>query len=566
MNHKSIGLAQALVCTLALSLSTDAQNTPGEVLSQAKMSSSTFPLPTVLRDEGQFGGALANIGDLDGNGAPDLAVGAPGDDDGGNSRGAVWIVFMEADGTSLLAQKISNLDGNFGATLDDLDRFGASLAPLGDIDGDGLIELAVGAPGDDDGASSAGAVYVLSLDVDGTVDSFQKISALSGGFSGGLDSQDSFGSSLAAIGDLSGDGISELVSGAPGDDDGGSSRGSAWVLFLDSSAVVTDFQKISSVVGSFTGMLDDFDQFGNSLAAPGDIDGDGVEDVVVGAFGDDDGGPSHGAVWILFLNPQGTVDSFTKISSTSGNFGGTIDNGDAFGVSVASLSDIDGNGVSDLGIGVLRDDDGGGPSRGAVWICYMDSAGAVRGQVKISQTSGGFTGSLADFDQFGSAITGIGDLDGDGNEDIVVGALNDDDGGTDRGAFYTLFLEGAFQAAVVDRPSNNISCMTNGNTPRIGNSWLVLRDSGPSMGDTYLIGQMQPFPSPIVFPFGELVVDITSPTVFVDQLPGGPGMPNSHNLPVPNDAMFAGVVIYVQGLRVGPPLELCNAFDVTLGF
>ncbi len=91
-------------------------------------------------------------------------------------------------------------------------------------------------------------------------------------------------------------------------------------------------------------------------------------------FGDDDGGPNRGAVWILFLNTDGTVKSHEKISSTQGGFLGTLDNFDGFGVDVASLGDLSGNGgVGDLAVTAGFDDDGG-LDVGAVWILFLDGA------------------------------------------------------------------------------------------------------------------------------------------------------------------------------------------------
>ena len=91
-------------------------------------------------------------------------------------------------------------------------------------------------------------------------------------------------------------------------------------------------QKISSNDGNFEQALEDQDQFGRSVTAIGDLDGDGVGDIAVGAYRDDDGGDSRGAVWILFLNTDGTVKSHQKISQTEGGFGGLLDDSDFFGV------------------------------------------------------------------------------------------------------------------------------------------------------------------------------------------------------------------------------------------
>jgi hypothetical protein len=340
-------------------------------------------------------------------------------------------------GWVLSHQKISDTEGDFAGILDDGDTFGNSVASMGDLDGDGVGDVAVGARWDDDGGSGRGAVWVLFLETDGTVKSHQKISDTEGSFTGALDDGDNFGTS--SLGDLDGDGVGDLAVGAYFDDDGDANRGAVWVLFLNPNGTVKSHQKISDTEGSFTGILDNNDRFGNSVASLGDLDGDGVGDLAVGAYFDDDGDANRGAVWVLFLNPDGTVKSHQKISDTEGGFTGTLGWAVRFGRSVASLGDFDGDGVGDLAVGSNQDDDGG-PTRGAVWVLFLNSDGTVKSHQKISDTEGGFTGTLDDQDFFGESVASLGDLDGDGVGDLAVGATQDDDGGENRGAVWVLFL------------------------------------------------------------------------------------------------------------------------------
>ena len=186
---------------------------------------------------------------------------------------------------------------------------------------------------------SAGSVLAQP----GWVLSHQKISDTQGGFTGILDDVDRFGSSVASLGDLDGDRVGDLAVGVPLDDDGGNGRGAVWVLFLNTDGTVKRHQKISDTEGGFTGILDDANLFGTSAASLGDLDGDGVGDLAVGAAGDDDGGDARGAVWVLFLNRDGPVQSHQKISDTQGGFTGILDDNDGFGRSVASLRDLDGD-------------------------------------------------------------------------------------------------------------------------------------------------------------------------------------------------------------------------------
>jgi hypothetical protein len=227
-------------------------------------------------------------------------------------------------------------------------------------------------------------------------------------------------------------------------------------------------QKISSTEGGFTGTLDNHDDFGCSAASLGDLDGDGVTDLAVGAKWDGDGGAYTGAVWILFLNSDGTVKAHQKISDTEGGFTGTLDNGDHFGNRAASLGDLDGDGVTDLAVGATGDDDGGTYPRGAVWVLFLNSDGTVKAHQKISDTEGGFTGTLDYDDRFGFSAASLGDLDGDGVTDLAVGAHGDDDGGGNRGAVWVLFLDGVAGTISVD-----LTCApSTGTLPYI--SWMTL--------------------------------------------------------------------------------------------
>lgn len=410
--------------------------------SEQKVSDTAGNFEGVLEDNDQFGAAIASIGDLDLDGVIDLAVGAPRDDDGGTDRGAVWILFMNDDGTVDIEQKISNDEGKLSLidVLDDDDQFGSAVAELGDLNGDGILDIAVGAPLDDDGGTDRGAVWILFLNVDGTVQFTQKISDSEGFFNSFLEDNDQFGTAIANIGDLNNDLLPEIAVGAIGDDEGGTDRGAVWILSLAANGTVNNVQKVSDTSGDFIGTLQDGDFFGSSIAGIGDLDADGIEDVAVGAIGDDEGGVDRGAVWVLFMNLDNTVRFEQKISESNGNFNGGLNDNDHFGSSVAGIGDYNGDGIIDIAVGAAQDNDGGS-NRGAVWVMFMESDGEIISKTKISSTSGDFTGTLTDGDLFGIALANIGDLNLDGIIDIVAGAKLDDDGGIDRGALWTLFMQ-----------------------------------------------------------------------------------------------------------------------------
>jgi hypothetical protein len=393
-----------------------------------------------LLDDDRFGSAIAAIGDLEVDGVVDLAVGAPGDDSGGSNRGAVWILFMDSDGTVDMEEKISARNGDFNGILQDDDGFGSAVAGIRDLNGDTILDIVVGAPGDDDGGSDRGAVWVLFLNQDGTVQNEAKISASDGNFDGDLDDGDRFGSALAVLGDLDGDDIADLAVGAPGDDDGEPDAGAIWILFMNSDGTVRSEQKISSESGSLEALLRSGDAFGSAIANIDTLNGDIVPDIVVGAPGDDDGGVDTGAAWVLYLASNGSVIDEQKISPLEGDFEGGLRPGDEFGYALANAGDVDNDGISDLLVGAPGDDDGGTDS-GAAWLLFPGTDGKVNGAQKLSPLEGMLGASLIAGDRFGSAVAGIGNLDLERSTDLAVGAPLADDGGTDTGSIWVLFME-----------------------------------------------------------------------------------------------------------------------------
>ncbi|MHC4880888.1 MAG: FG-GAP-like repeat-containing protein, partial [Planctomycetota bacterium] len=412
-----------------------------------------------LDENDHFGSSVASVGDLDGDGVVDLVVGAGNDDDGSPVAGAVYVLLMNSDGSVKGQQKISNGTGGLApGTLDFLDSFGRSVSSIGDLDGDGVIDLAVGADGGEaDGNMSESAVFILLMNADGTVKSHQEISDGVGGLAGAtLDLDDRFGSSVTSVGDLDGDGVPDLAVGATGDDDAASSAGAVYVLLLNSDGTVKEQQKITDGVGGLAaGQLDENDHFGSSVANVGDLDGDGIPDLAVGAFNDDDGNTDAGAVYMLLLNADGTIKSQQKVSDGLGGLAvGTLDQGDFFGRSLSTVGDLDGDGISDIAVGADGDEPDSFLAEGAVYVLLLNSDGTVKVQQKISDGLRGLgDGTLEPFDFFGRSVSNAGDIDGDGVTDLAVGAQHDDDGNSDAGAVYVLFLSGIPQAESLILPS-----------------------------------------------------------------------------------------------------------------
>jgi hypothetical protein len=407
----------------------------GSVQRLLKLSDTTGGEVPPLRDGDQLGRAVARLGDLDGDGVVDIAAAGHGDDTGGRDQGSVYMLFLDPTGRVRARQKISELTGGFQGVLDPGDQFGRAIAGIGDLDGDGVTELAVGANYDDDGGYNRGAVWILYLERGGRVRQTSKISSLQGGFVGPLANGCEFGRAVAAVGDLDGDGLAELAVGAPTDNTGGTRRGAVWILFLRSDGSVRAQVKIASGRGGFQGRLHNTDWFGFSLASLGDFDRDGISDLCVGAALDDDGAVNAGAVWLLYMNADGTVKGHSKISMLSGGFTGALESPDQFGTSVMPLPDLDDDGVIELAVGATKDGDGG-LERGAVYVLFLDSSGSVRAHQKISSTEGNFTFPLSNGDWLGSSLCALSEGDLDTDIDLIIGARFDDDGGANRGALY----------------------------------------------------------------------------------------------------------------------------------
>jgi predicted outer membrane repeat protein len=375
---------------------------------------------------GSFGSACAPLGDLDGDGNPDLAVGRSGNN-------SVYILFLAADGSVESSVRIANGSGGLpAATVGS--GFGISVALLGDLDGDGLPELAVG-------AFNENAVYLLFLNADGTVRRNVRIADGSGGLPAATTGATQFGASCAAVGDLDGNGVTELAVGANLDNTGFPDAGALYVLFLNPDGTVGSFEKIAHGLGGFpTGLLDESDRFGSSCTSLGDLDGDGFPELAVGALRDDTGGPDRGAVYLISLDQDGTVDG-TPVIIAHGSGGLSLSNANNFGDSVVPLGDVNGDGVTDLAVGASGDNTGGG-GFGAIHVLFLNPNGTVASTSKIADNVGGLPdNTIVDtLANFGFSLAVLGRSPDNGLPLLAVGSPGDDSGGNFAGAVFLLEL------------------------------------------------------------------------------------------------------------------------------
>ncbi len=376
----------------------------------------------------RFGRDHDNAGDIDGDGITDLVVGARSDDDGPvaadglTDAGAVYILFMNEDGTVRDNQKISLLEGGFIEPLADGSFFGYGVAGIGDYNGDGVPDVAASAPRGRAGATDfLPTIYILHLNGDGTVKSSVATTGV-------------VGQGLSAVGDLNGDGRIDLVAAQP---DGGVA-GVVHLLFFDehSELIENEMVTIGEGEGGFGTGLTSGDGFGGRESALlGDVDGDGSPELAVGAFTSDGG---LGAVWILSLDSE-THEVVDKVKLAPGlaGFDETLEmaenengtSGAHFGHALVAPGDLDGDGIPDLITSANQYESGIG------YIIYLDQDGSVKSFTRITEEEGGFDLVLADTERFGRSLSIVADDRADGTITINMGG-----GAANRlgGAIYAL--------------------------------------------------------------------------------------------------------------------------------
>jgi hypothetical protein len=282
------------------------------------------------------------------------------------------------------------------------DSLGWAVSALVDIDGDGITDLIIPAPDNDANGSRSGRIYVHSGATGAAIPGM----TFTGPFAGAR-----LGHAIADAGDVNGDGIHDIIGGAPGP------NGSAGLVQIFSGV---DGSIIREVSGEATG-----DGFGYSVAGLGDVNGDGLGEVVVGAPGHDTGGAGSGRVYIL-----------------SGKDGGVLHTsdgqkpGDALGSGIGPASDLNGDLAGDFIAGAPG---GGADGRGRAVVLSGTTAQEILPPLQPEPTG-------ASFGQF--FVSGCGDADADGTPDLYVGDYADSVGyvysGIDGSRLLTLGFPGGF--------------------------------------------------------------------------------------------------------------------------
>jgi hypothetical protein len=428
------------------------------------------------------------VGDFNGDGYDDLAVGMPQAGAGGASgAGKVALLAGTATGIRTTAPRTINQGlGSIPGSPESGDGFGHAVA-VGDFDGDGYDDLAVGSPWEDiHGELNAGNVTILYGSGSGLSTSrVQGWNQGSSGVPGIGEGYDAFGQSLAA-GDFDGDGYDDLAIGIPGEDiedraavDAGGVvilRGSP--LGMTSSGAVYLHQSEPSAV---PGEAETGDAFGFSLVA-GHFDSDRYEDLAIGVPGEDvDDDEDAGMVCVIHGTSRGLDPDFRVASVTDDEFGASSagEAGDLLGHALAA-GDFNGDGIDDLAAGAPGEDFDSIVDAGAVLVAYGASSGLTTSGAQFFYEGTGSMGTMETRDAFGAALAAA-DFDGDGKAELAVGIPGEDETMANLGA--AVVIRGTSSGLSTSAGTTRLGSNTTGNEGQFGSSLAAGRFDGDGIAD-----------------------------------------------------------------------------------
>jgi len=403
------------------------------------------------------GVTVSMAGDVNDDGVNDLLVGASGADPNSNSNaGETYVIFgSPLVGTSGVVD-LSSLDGTAGFVINGIDAFDSnsmSVSSAGDVNDDGVDDLFIGASTADPNGSSSGESYVVFGRKDIGKGGALELSSLNGpdGFViNGVSEFDLSGSSVSCAGDINGDGVSDLLLGALGaDPNANSGSGASYVVFGGAGVGAGGAIELSSLDGSSGFVINGVaagDASGRSVSSAGDVNDDGVDDLFIGALSASPNGNSSGASYVVFgglgIGAAGAVE-LSSLDGSNGFVINGIEAGDVSGISLSAAGDVNADGVSDLVIGASQADRNGNSTNGESYVVFGGSGVGAGGVIELSSLDGtnGFalTGvSTGDFS--GRSVSGAGDLNADGVDDVVISADSaDPNGNSGAGGCYVIF-------------------------------------------------------------------------------------------------------------------------------
>ncbi len=386
------------------------------------------------------GRSVSCAGDVNDDGINDLIIGAIQADQGAViDAGEAYIIFghtsIGAGGTI----ELSSLDGINGFVclgIDAYDQIGGSVSSAGDINGDGIGDLIIGARfADPNMMNTGGESYIVfgdpNLGASGTLD-LSSLNGTNGFVCNGVDAGDRSGVSVSSAGDVNGDNFDDLIIGAYTADEHGTNTGECYVIFGGNGIGASGTLELASLNGANGfACYGDFgsDFVGSSVSSAGDINGDGIGDLIIGASSRSSSPFSDavGNCYILFggigIGSSGKVE-LTELNGTDGFVCFGVDAFDYTGYTVSSASDINGDGFDDCIVGAFGADPNG-IATGASYVIYGGTAIAPSGVLNLSSLDGdnGFVcEGVSSGDSCGYSVSSAGDVNGDGIDDLVIGA------------------------------------------------------------------------------------------------------------------------------------------------
>jgi len=374
--------------------------------------------------------SVAGAGDVNGDGYDDILIGAYYNDAGGTDAGQTYLVLGKPSGWAMDTDLSSANASFWGENWNDLS--GYSVAGAGDVNGDGYDDILIGAYQNSDGGSNSGKSYLIFGKASGwTMDT--DLSNADASFVG-ENALDESGMSVAGAGDVNGDGYDDFLIGAIMSDDGGANAGQTYLIFGKTSgwAMGTDLSKADA---SFLGE-NPSDISGYPVAGAGDVNGDGYDDFLIGAYGNPEGGTYAGQTYLIFGKASGWAMD-TGLSNADASFWGENAN-DYSGFRNAGEGDVNGDGYDDILIGAAYNNEGGSYI-GQTYLILGKASGLAMDS-KLSKADASFRGENS-YDYSGISVADGGDVNGDGHDDILIGADNNAAGGAGSGQTYLIFVD-----------------------------------------------------------------------------------------------------------------------------